>query len=115
MQNLGPNGFLRIGASELEYRMIATAHDAAPTIMMLHEGLGSVGLWGDFPEKLQAATGAGFGVRAPLGPETCLRADLGFPLNPSQNASRQAAVLYLNLTTLQTISATVVNSQYLPL
>ena len=26
---------------------------------MLHEGLGSAGLWGDFPEKLQAATGAG--------------------------------------------------------
>ena len=25
---------------------------------MLHEGLGSVGLWGDFPDKLQAATGA---------------------------------------------------------
>jgi pimeloyl-ACP methyl ester carboxylesterase len=26
---------------------------------MLHEGLGSAGLWGDFPEKVQAATGAG--------------------------------------------------------
>ena len=26
---------------------------------MLHEGLGCVGLWGDFPEKLQAATGYG--------------------------------------------------------
>jgi pimeloyl-ACP methyl ester carboxylesterase len=26
---------------------------------MLHEGLGSAGLWGDFPEKLQAATSAG--------------------------------------------------------
>jgi len=31
----------------------------APTIVMLHEGLGSAALWGDFPEKLQAATGAG--------------------------------------------------------
>ena len=26
---------------------------------MLHEGLGSAGLWGDFPDKLQAATVAG--------------------------------------------------------
>jgi pimeloyl-ACP methyl ester carboxylesterase len=26
---------------------------------MLHEGLGSAALWGDFPEKLQVATGAG--------------------------------------------------------
>jgi pimeloyl-ACP methyl ester carboxylesterase len=56
---LAPSGFLRIGTSDLEYRMIGPAPDAAPTIVMLHEGLGSVGLWGDFPEKLQAATGAG--------------------------------------------------------
>src|ERR1700730_42993 len=52
-------GFLTIGGSDLEYRMIGPAPDAAPTIVMLHEGLGSAALWGDFPEKLQAATGAG--------------------------------------------------------
>jgi len=56
---LSPTGFLRIGTSDLEYRFIGPAPDAAPTIVMLHEGLGSVGLWGDFPEKLQAATGCG--------------------------------------------------------
>ena len=56
---LSPIGFLTIGTSELEYRMVGPAPDAAPTIVMLHEGLGSAGLWGDFPEKLQAATGAG--------------------------------------------------------
>src|SRR5215208_8187873 len=59
MTNLSPTGFLRIGASDLEYRMIGPEPSAAPTIVMLHEGLGSAGLWGDFPEKLQAATGAG--------------------------------------------------------
>src|SRR3569833_1234076 len=57
--SLSPFGSLRIGASDLEYRMIGPAPDSAPTILMLHEGLGSAGLWGDFPEKLQAATGAG--------------------------------------------------------
>jgi pimeloyl-ACP methyl ester carboxylesterase len=56
---LSPTGFLRIGGSDLEYRMIGPSPEHAPTIVMLHEGLGSVGLWGDFPEKLQAATGAG--------------------------------------------------------
>jgi pimeloyl-ACP methyl ester carboxylesterase len=56
---LSPAGFLRIGTSDLEYRMIGPAPADAPTIVMLHEGLGSAGLWGDFPEKLQAATGAG--------------------------------------------------------
>src|SRR5215475_5042585 len=54
---LPPSGFLRIGASDLEYRMIGPAPDEAPTIVMLHEGLGSAALWGDFPDKLQAATG----------------------------------------------------------
>lgn len=59
MTTLSPTGFLRIGASDLEYRMIGPQPADAPTIVMLHEGLGSAGLWGDFPEKLQAATGAG--------------------------------------------------------
>ena len=35
---------------------------AAPTLVLLHEGLGSVGLWRDTPERLAAATG--FGVFA---------------------------------------------------
>jgi len=56
---LAPNGFLSINDSNLEYRMIGPAPDSAPTIVMLHEGLGSAALWGDFPDKLQAATGAG--------------------------------------------------------
>jgi len=59
MTTLSPTGFLTIGNSNLEYRMIGPAPADAPTIVMLHEGLGSAGLWGDFPEKLQAATGAG--------------------------------------------------------
>ena len=36
-----PSGFLTIGASDLEYRMIGPAPADAPTIVMLHEGLGS--------------------------------------------------------------------------
>src|SRR3981081_1542932 len=59
MTALASSGSLRIGASDLEYRMIGPAPDDAPTIVMLHEGLGSAALWGGFPEKLQAATGAG--------------------------------------------------------
>src|SRR3978361_1758142 len=39
--------------------MIGPAPGEAPTIVLLHEGLGSAGLWGDFPEKLAAATGTG--------------------------------------------------------
>src|SRR6266852_9357877 len=58
MTALSPTGFLRINAADLEYRMVGPSPADAPTIVMLHEGLGSAGLWGDFPEKLQAATSA---------------------------------------------------------
>jgi pimeloyl-ACP methyl ester carboxylesterase len=53
---LSPSGFLTLGDAKLEYRV---AGDAAvpPSIVMLHEGLGSAALWGDFPDKLAAATG----------------------------------------------------------
>ena len=64
---LAPNGFLAIDGADLEYRMLGPSPDSAPTIVMLHEGLGSAGLWGDFPEKLQAATGAGVFVYSRAG------------------------------------------------
>src|SRR3981081_1019901 len=67
MTTLSSTGFLRISASDLEYRMIGPAPDDAPTIVMLHEGLGSAALWGDFPEKLEAATGAGVFVYSRAG------------------------------------------------
>ena len=67
MTALQPSGTLKIGDAELEYRMIGPAPDKAPTIVMLHEGLGCVGLWGDFPDRLQAATGAGVFVYSRAG------------------------------------------------
>jgi pimeloyl-ACP methyl ester carboxylesterase len=56
---LQDSGFLDLAPLRLEYRMIGLRPDAAPTIVMLHEGLGSVGLWRAFPEQLASATGAG--------------------------------------------------------
>jgi pimeloyl-ACP methyl ester carboxylesterase len=56
---LADEGFLDLAPLRLEYRMIGPRPSEAPTIVMLHEGLGSVGLWGAFPEELAAATGAG--------------------------------------------------------
>ena len=53
---LSPSGFLTIGDAKLEYR-VAGDPSAPPEIVMLHEGLGSAALWGDFPDKLAAATG----------------------------------------------------------
>ena len=49
---------------DLDGRRIDTAWwgprpDAAATLVLLHEGLGSIGLWRDVPERLAAATGLG--------------------------------------------------------
>ena len=66
MTGLAEQGILDLGAMRLEYRMIGPRPDAAPTIVMLHEGLGSVGLWGSFPDAIAEATGAGvLSIRAP--------------------------------------------------
>jgi pimeloyl-ACP methyl ester carboxylesterase len=67
MMNLSDSDFLQIGQQKLEYRMIGPRPDAAPTLVLLHEGLGCVGLWGDFPDKLAAATGLGVFVYSRAG------------------------------------------------
>src|SRR4051794_4245000 len=67
MVSLADTGHLSVGSSSLEYRMIGPRPDAAPTIVMLHEGLGSVTTWGEFPQKLAEKTGAGVFVYSRAG------------------------------------------------
>jgi pimeloyl-ACP methyl ester carboxylesterase len=56
---LADQGFLDLGDMRLEYRMVGPRPDAAPTLVLLHEGLGSVAIWGGFAEHLADATGTG--------------------------------------------------------
>jgi pimeloyl-ACP methyl ester carboxylesterase len=84
MTSLSPTGLLTIGGSELEYRMIGPQPEDAPTIVMLHEGLGSAALWGDFPDRLQAATGAGVLVYSRAGYGASSPATLPRPLDYMQ-------------------------------
>jgi len=58
----GVEGFVTVGGKRLEAVAHGPAPDRAPTIVMLHEGLGCVALWRDFPRRLAGATG--FGVFA---------------------------------------------------
>ena len=51
------NDILTIGDMNLEYRIIESLETSQRTIVMLHEGLGCIRLWYDFPERLAAATG----------------------------------------------------------
>lgn len=53
------NDSIDLDGVRLECRWIGPPPDVAPTIVMLHEGLGSAALWRDFPEKLSERTGCG--------------------------------------------------------
>jgi len=52
-------GEIRLDGRRLETAWWGPAPDQAPTLVLLHEGLGCVALWRDVPERLQAATGCG--------------------------------------------------------
>ena len=65
---------LNFGARRIEYRFALPAEPIGLDIVMLHEGLGSMSMWRDFPERLAAATGCralvysrhGYGQSTPL-------------------------------------------------
>jgi pimeloyl-ACP methyl ester carboxylesterase len=59
--------FVTVQGHRLEVEQIAGTHADAPTLVFLHEGLGSVALWRDFPAQLAARTGAGALVYARRG------------------------------------------------
>ena len=50
---------LSINNTRLEYRVWGPSPDKAPTIVLLHEGLGSCNQWRDFPQQLADKTGHG--------------------------------------------------------
>ena len=50
-------GFVNAGGHRLEYQLIPAHQINRPTLVLLHEGLGSVAMWRDFPARLAAATG----------------------------------------------------------
>jgi pimeloyl-ACP methyl ester carboxylesterase len=94
---LADSGFLSIGAQRLEYRMIGPRPDAAPTLVLLHEGLGSAALWGDFPEKLQKATGCGVFVYSRAGYGKSSPVSLPRPLTYMHDEGREILPKVLDL------------------
>lgn len=49
--------FALVRGRRIEYRRYDAASPGARTIVLLHEGLGSVSMWGTFPSRLAHATG----------------------------------------------------------
>lgn len=60
-------GFLQLDGRRLEVASFGPPPGEAPTLVLLHEGLGCVALWRDFPERLQAATRFGVFVYSRFG------------------------------------------------
>ncbi len=66
--------FVDVCDHRIEYERIDVGGKARPTLVLLHEGLGSVAMWRDFPGRLAHATGCdalvysryGYGQSAPL-------------------------------------------------
>ncbi len=50
-------GFIQAAGHNLEYRLIPAHQVNRPTLVFLHEGLGSLAMWRDFPAKVATATG----------------------------------------------------------
>ena len=51
--------YLTAAGHRLEYAWLGPDSDEAPTLVFLHEGLGSLATWKDFPNEVAAATGCG--------------------------------------------------------
>jgi pimeloyl-ACP methyl ester carboxylesterase len=60
-------GEVLVDGKRLETLWIEPADKHRPTIVMLHEGLGSVALWKDFPQRLASRTGCGILVYSRYG------------------------------------------------
>lgn len=57
--NAGQLSSIKAGGKSLEAVAFGPPPGSAPTIVMLHEGLGCIAMWRDFPQKLAEATGFG--------------------------------------------------------
>jgi pimeloyl-ACP methyl ester carboxylesterase len=59
--------FLTITGHRIDYETIPGTRPGAPPLLLLHEGLGSIAMWRDFPTKLAAATGCAVTVYSRYG------------------------------------------------
>jgi len=58
LQTQANESYLSVGDMQLECRLIGENPAHSPAFVMLHEGLGSIRTWGEFPKLLSEATGA---------------------------------------------------------
>ncbi|WP_432474411.1 alpha/beta fold hydrolase [Amphritea sp. HPY] len=74
-------GFYPVDGKRLEYLWLGPKPEDALTLVFLHEGLGCVALWQDFPERVARASGCGVLVYSRAGYGASDPADLPRSLN----------------------------------
>jgi len=74
---------------EIEYRWIGPGPSSAPTLVFLHEGLGSVTTWRDFPDQVVEATGWGALVYSRWGYGGSSPRPLPWPLDHMEEEAEQ--------------------------
>jgi len=75
MPTVADEGTIHVSGMTLEYRVFGSSSKRSPMIVMLHEGLGSMETWGEFPRHVSERTGArvfiysraGYGASPPFG------------------------------------------------
>ena len=85
--------FVEAGGSRLEYEWVGVGPADGPTVVMLHEGLGSVAMWRDFPAQVARATGLRVLVYSRRGygrSDALTRADLPLPVDYMHREAQDA-------------------------
>ncbi len=87
--------WLDIAGVRLEVRCWGPPPQEAPTAVLLHEGLGSVSLWRDFPEKLAKVSGCGVFAFSRQGYGQSDPVDLPRPIDYMQREAKEVLPLVL--------------------
>jgi pimeloyl-ACP methyl ester carboxylesterase len=90
-----PHGAIVADGKRLEAAAFGPKPEAAPTLVLLHEGLGCVALWRDFPQRLAEATDCGVFVYSRAGYGRSDPVDLPRPLDYMTREARDALPVVL--------------------
>ena len=67
MNHVSEPALVPVASHRIEYERLGTERPGRPELVFLHEGLGSVSMWRDFPDRVAQATGCGAVVASRYG------------------------------------------------
>lgn len=104
MFNWGSRCTLEIGHHSLDVVSYGPPPEDALTLVLLHEGLGCIELWHDFPQQLAASSGCGVLVYSRAGYGRSSPADLPRPLDYMSREAHDVLALVLDRVNAQRVA-----------